>query len=503
MGIISVDFNDSIFYKEVNYDFLLDFFEFIYKYISFYVSSENTTQETLISILCLCIPEPSTGLSAIATSLEQTRVRLGDKIKEKKKEAEVYTAFDRIKDDLSYKNVIDAIKIYYFSFLFENVCANYDISSLNSIYGELERSFQNNISSSPNFTYQKETIEEVYQSDDPNENMLNLSYEDILKNVEKFLEKNSPKTIYDYLNTYIVGQDKAKMQISIGVYYYLKKLVNPDMVDTNNNMLMVGPSGCGKTEIVRVLQKFLPIPVIIYDIASLTCAGYKGDSKDNILRPLAGTNGIALVFLDEFDKICTPNITASGTNFSYETQGQILSMIEGNTIPIDDGEAYINTRNTLFIAGGAFENMEIASKKKNSKETIIGFATNNIEENEDEDIHNYKVAITDVIKYGLRTELAGRFSSIITLYPLTEEELHGVIMKYISYYEKMLNKKISFKKNELNTEIKTNVLGCRHIKQIIYEILTPALFEAPIHPDKKTVKISKNKTNDMFDIIFI
>ena len=67
----------------------------------------------------------------------------------------------------------------------------------------------------------------------------------------------------------------------------------------------------------------------------------------------------------------------------------------------------------------------------------------------------------------------------------------------------MLNKKISFKKNELNTEIKTNVLGCRHIKQIIYEILTPALFEAPIHPDKKTVKISKNKTNDMFDIIFI
>jgi ATP-dependent Clp protease ATP-binding subunit ClpX len=198
-----------------------------------------------------------------------------------------------------------------------------------------------------------------------------------------------------------------------------------------------------------------------------------------------------LVFLDEFDKICTPNITSTGTNFSYETQGQILSMIEGNTIPIDDGAAYINTRNTLFIAGGAYEGMEIESKKKFEKQKSIGFSTKS--EVVDENSRDYKVAITDVIKYGLRVELAGRFSTVVTMYPLTDEELHGVVNKYISYYEKMLQKKIVFDKDEINSEIKRNSLGCRHIKQIIYDILTNALFEAPMYPDAKQVKITKDK----------
>ena len=320
------------------------------------------------------------------------------------------------------------------------------------------------------------------------------------KDIEDFLNKNTPKTICEYLNQYIIGQDDAKKQISINVYYYLKRIIDPNVkMTTNNNILMVGPSGCGKTEIIRTLKNFLPIPVIIYDVSSLTSSGYKGDNKDNILRPLIDTNGIALVFLDEFDKICSPSITANGTNFSYETQGQLLSMIEGNMIPIDDGAAYINTENTFFIAGGAFENMKIASKKSDAPK-MIGFGmSSKIEEKSSE--NDYKVAITDVIKYGLRPELAGRFSAVITLYPLTDEQLHGIVTNYVSQFEKMINKKILFDKNELNSEIKTNILGCRHIKQIINDILKDALFQAPEFPDSNTVEIVKK--DNCFETKFV
>lgn len=503
LNMLSVDFNDNMVYKDVNFEYQLDFFEFIYKYITFYIPSENINPETTLSILCLCLPNPNGDAPPISFALEQTRARLGDKVKVQKKEAGVYTAYDRVSEEMTYKNVIDAIKIYHFSFMFEISCTNETVNTINFFHNELDRIFKNNLVNTPNFSYEKEMMVKAQDtSNDPNERLLDMSFGELIKNIENFLKTNSPKSIYDHLCKYIVGQDQAKIQISIGVYYYLQKLVTPNVLDTNTNMLMVGPSGCGKTEIIRVLQTFLPIPVIIYDVASLTCAGYKGDNKDNILRPLVGTDGVALVFLDEFDKICTPNITSTGTNFSYETQGQMLSMIEGNTIPIDDGEAYINTRNTLFIAGGAFENMQIESKKKFEKKKSIGFASVSSDEKVDENSHDYRVAITDVTKYGLRTELAGRFSTVITLYPLTDEELHGVVRKYISYYETMLNKKISFKKDELNAEIKTNTLGCRHIKQIIYDILTPALFEAPMHPECKTVKITKDKKENKFNTMF-
>ena len=494
IDMTAIDFDDSATYREVETDYLVDFYEFVYKYIRFYVADdEKVSPETVMSVLCLCVPQGgSENHSPLSLSLEQTRMRLGDSLKSNRKEAEVYRAYDRIAEGMTLKNMVEAVKIFYHNYLIDISCCNDQVVTINFFQNEMNRMFQSGITSSPRFTYLKDTYIENACPEDPNANMLNLNYEQLVKQVEKFLATNSPKTIYEHLNKHIVGQEQAKRQISIGVYYYLQKIVNPQLVDTNNNMLMVGPSGCGKTEIIRVLQKFLPIPVIIYDISSLTSAGYKGDNKDNILRPLVGTEGIALVFLDEFDKICAPNITATGTNFSYETQGQILSMIEGNTIPIDDGDAYINTRNTLFIAGGAFEGMEIEGRKKFQRQKSIGFgaSNNNVV---DENSRDYRVVITDVIKYGLRVELAGRFASVITLYSLTDEELHGVVLHYISYYEKMMNKKIVFDKDELNAEIKTNNLGCRHIKQIIYDILTDALFEAPAHPDAKKIKITKKE----------
>lgn len=497
-GMLSVDFDDSISYKEVNFEVLVDFFDFVYKYITFFVPTERICPEAVISVLCLCVPRGDTNVPPLTASLEQTRLRLGDKVNVSKRESDVYNAYDRIKDEMTVKNMIDAVKIYHFTYVFENSCTTETYPTFQHFQSELDTMFKNCIAQSPRFSYEKEMLFQDTDSGDPNERMLGLSRDEIIKKVETFLKTNTPKTIYDHLCQYIVGQEQAKRQISIGVYYYLQKLVTPNLVDTNSNMLMVGPSGCGKTEIIRVLQSFLPIPVIIYDVASLTSAGYKGDNKDNILRPLSNTDGVALVFLDEFDKICTPNITSTGTNFSYETQGQILSMIEGNTIPIDDGSAYINTRNTMFIAGGAYEGMEIEAKKKFEKQKTIGFSTKT--EVVDENSRDYKVAITDVIKYGLRVELAGRFSTVVTLYPLTDEELHGVVMKYISYYEKIIGKHIEFDKDELNKEIKTNTLGCRHIKQIIYDILTNALFDAPMHPEAKTIKLVKN--NDIYETSF-
>ena len=292
------------------------------------------------------IPQELLSEPPLVMSLNQTRMRLGENINADRKEADVYKAFDRIADGISLKTTTDAVKIFYHNYLIDNLNNPSVAPMINFFQNEMNRMFQNSIAASPRFVYEKDIYVDENYAEDPNTNMLDMSREEITKNVERFLKTNSPQTIYEHLCKHIVGQDSAKRQISIGIYYYLQKIVNPALVDTNNNMLMVGPSGCGKTEIIRVLQKFLPIPVIIYDVSSLTNAGYKGDNKDNILRPLVGTEGVALVFLDEFDKICAPNITSTGTNFSYETQGQILSMIEGNTIPIDDGEAYINTRNT-------------------------------------------------------------------------------------------------------------------------------------------------------------
>ena len=476
---LNADFRNTVYYREVDTDFLYKFYEFIYQYACCYVPVKERNVESVFELIRMSVP-----LGEADCVLVQYLNEEYNQNKNSKRLSRIIPLLNEIKPKITYKNIVDAMKVFYFCFLYESVYSTDYSETMLDIHDMVDETLKLIMSTSGKLSYERPLSELERQELE--------SKQDFVKDIEVFLNNNTPKTICEYLDKYIVGQDDAKKQISINVYYYLKRIANPDIkMTTNNNILMVGPSGCGKTEIIRTLKNFLPIPVIIYDVSSLTSSGYKGDNKDNILRPLVDTDGVALVFLDEFDKICSPSITSNGINFSYETQGQLLSMIEGNTIPIDDGAAYVNTENTFFIAGGAFENMKIASKKSDAPK-MIGFGNSQKEEKKQEP-NDYKVAITDVIKYGLRPELAGRFSSVITLYPLSDEQLHGIVTNYISQFEKMINKKVTVDKNDLNSEIKTNVLGCRHIKQIINDILKDALFQAPEHPDSKEVKIEKTE----------
>lgn len=484
---LNADFRDTIYYREIDTDFLYKFYEFIYQYAMCYVPAKERCVESIFELIRMSISLGESDCVLIQYLNEEYNQN-----KSSKRLAKLLPLIEEIKPRFTYKNIIDAMKVFYFCFLYESVYTTNFSETMMEVHDMIDDTLKLVMSTSGKLSYERPLNDVEKQSIESQKTFLN--------DISDFLKDNTPKTICEYLDKYIIGQDDAKKQISISIYYYLKRIVDPNVkMTTNNNILMVGPSGCGKTEIIRTLKNFLPVPVIIYDVSSLTSSGYKGDNKDNILRPLIDTNGIALVFLDEFDKICSPSITANGTNFSYETQGQLLSMIEGNMIPIDDGAAYINTENTFFIAGGAFEGMKIASKKSDAPK-MIGFGS--IPKTEGvSDKNDYKVAITDVIKYGLRPELAGRFSSIITLYPLSDEQLHGIVSNYVSQFENLIGKKVSFDKNEINSEIKTNVLGCRHIKQIINDILKDALFQAPDFPDAKEVRIKKTDNGFVTDFV--
>ena len=117
-GMLSVGFDDNMAYREVNFQTLVDFYDFIYRYISFYVPSDRICPEAVLSVLCLCVPRADTNVPPLVASLEQTRMRLGDKVAVSKRESDVYAAYDRIKDEMTLKNTTDAIKIYYFTYIF-------------------------------------------------------------------------------------------------------------------------------------------------------------------------------------------------------------------------------------------------------------------------------------------------------------------------------------------------------------------------------------------------
>lgn len=306
--------------------------------------------------------------------------------------------------------------------------------------------------------------------------------EDICENVSKkelknqileiktFLKQNTPKTIYEYLNKHIVGQDKAKRDVSTFIYMYLTKIAYPELQLQKHNFIMIGPSGCGKTEIMRCLKKFLPVKLIIYDVSSLTSAGYKGDNKENILKQfLELEDEFGIVFLDEFDKIC---MTESEKNFNYSVQGQLLSMIEGTEMLIESEfeDVIIDTSNLLFIAGGAFEDLQNKKIKQ-----AVGF--NSSIDSQCENNNEKTITIDDLLKYGLRTELAGRFQALIQLHKLTKQELEILTKKILKEYENLLGISIKLSDKLLKEKFIENKLGCRYIRYELNKWMKDIIFE--------------------------
>lgn len=263
-----------------------------------------------------------------------------------------------------------------------------------------------------------------------------------IKQDKMVLLHTNPISIKNYLDEYVVGQEQAKMSLSVGVANHYKRLLFPSSIKLDkSNILLLGPTGTGKTFLVKNIGNFLNVPVAISDATSLTEAGYVGDDVESVIsRLVSAANGnieaaeTGIVFIDEIDKISKKNRIASGTTVAggEGVQAALLKMVEGCVVkvPLNGSRKQINqplvevdTSRILFIVGGAFEGLsEIINVRTNS--VSIGFEgilpadkLNNLD----------AVLPTDLIQFGMIPEFIGRFSVIVSTKELTKDELIQIL----------------------------------------------------------------------------
>ena len=250
----------------------------------------------------------------------------------------------------------------------------------------------------------------------------------------------APHKIKASLDEYIVGQDYAKKVMSVAVYNHYKRVAseaNDDIEIEKSNMLMVGPTGSGKTYMVRTLAKLLDVPLAITDATSLTEAGYIGDDIESVVSKLlaAADNDIekaerGIIFIDEIDKIAKKRNTNQRDVSGESVQQGMLKLLEGADVEVPVGASSknamvpmvtVNTRNILFICGGAFPDLDSIIKERLNQESSMGFkAALKDRYDEDENILQ-KVTVEDIRTFGMIPEFIGRLPILFSLEALTEE----------------------------------------------------------------------------------